>query len=476
MGPAPYAGSDTFLLLKPCVMMLAIFFFLSYTKLSNMLSQETLYVLCIVPFVIFFALFGFVLYPLREVLHASPETVHSWQLAFPRLSILCAVVGYWSFSLFYIFGELWGNIGVAVLFWQFANQVTKTAEAQRFYPLFGISSQLATVVSGFVALFGAQWWQVPVENNPTEKSFSGQLFFLTVIIVSLSLITLGTYLWMQRRVLTNPLLYHEADLLKKHQEPKPRLSMRDSLGYILRSSYLGYITVLVLSFNICMNLVEITWKGQVAILYANSSDYNEYMGFVYIISGTIGLFSVLGLQNLVRRFGWYSMAVLTPLAGLLAGFIFFASIIFDGAAARVCTLLGIAPIALTIALGLFHNVVAKAAKYALFDPSKEMAYIPLDEDLKIKGKVAVDVVGGRTGKAGGGIIQLALKLVLDTMGCLTAYIPGLCCIFSAVSFFWVWVVGKLSREYSKKTRLEKETPSPLEKLDPLVSKKGRTVL
>lgn len=41
------------------------------------------------------------------------------------------------------------------------------------------------------------------------------------------------------------------------------------------------------------------------------------------------------------------------------------------------------------------QVFARASKYSLFDPAKEMVYIEMDSDEKKQGKAAVDLVGSQ---------------------------------------------------------------------------------
>ena len=46
-------------------------------------------------------------------------------------------------------------------------------------------------------------------------------------------------------------------------------------------------------------------------------------------------------------------------------------------------------------LGLVLCVCVKSFKYTTFDPTKEMAYLPLSKQEKNKAKAIVDVVGAR---------------------------------------------------------------------------------
>ena len=58
--------------------------------------------------------------------------------------------------------------------------------------------------------------------------------------------------------------------------------------------------------------------------------------------------------------------------------VFFALILFNDALVPMITSLGTTPLMLAVFVGAAQNIISKGSKYSLFDPCKEMAYIPLD--------------------------------------------------------------------------------------------------
>lgn len=444
------AGAEAIPFLKVwATLPMSILFVLIYAKLSNALKPTTLFYTVITPFLVFFATFGFLIYPNIEIF--NPTNVANAMEAYVANSLparmqgtllqLIEVVKVWPYALFYVLSELWGTMGISILFWQFANQITRTAEAKRFYAGFGQLGNLALIASGLTIVHfsdirshvpeGVDAWGI------TLKWLMGAITINCVLIV-------GAYYWMNKNVLTDPKLYDPTD--RSPKKSKVKMTMGESFLYLSRSRYLLCIALMVLGYGIAINLIEVIWKGQVKIQFPNENDYNAFMGKFSLCTGIATLFLVTIGSNVIRRFGWLAGALASPIMILITGGIFFTFIMYRNELEGV---LPYTPVWVAVFVGAAQNILSKATKYALFDPTKEMAYIPLDQESKVKGKAAIDGIGGRLGKSGGSFI---LQIVALFGGALTDNLGLLLFFVGLVVFAWIYSALTLSGLYKEKLR------------------------
>jgi AAA family ATP:ADP antiporter len=223
------------------------------------------------------------------------------------------------------------------------------------------------------------------------------------------------------------------------------MPLRESFAYLLRSRYLLCIAVLVIAYGVSINLVEVTWKAQLKLQYPNPHEYNAFMGGFSQFTAIITIFMMLFVGgNVIRRFGWGTAALITPVVLLGTGVAFFAFVIFRDQLTGVIAMMGTSPLMLAVIFGMLQNIMSKSAKYSLFDPTKEMAYIPLDQESKVKGKAAIDVVGARFGKSGGALINQALIMALGTIGAITPYVA---IILFVIIGAWILAARSLSKQF-----------------------------
>jgi AAA family ATP:ADP antiporter len=93
-------------------------------------------------------------------------------------------------------------------------------------------------------------------------------------------------------------------------------------------------------------------------------------------------------------------------------------------------------------------VATKVMKYSFFDATKEMSYIPLDPESKVKGKAAIDVVGSRLGKSGAAWIQIVLIQIAGT-GSVLSITHFLLPLIAFTVLFWIFSVRSLNKQFSK---------------------------
>lgn len=403
------AGAATISFIKFWVVVpMAIGFVALYTKLSNVLSREKLFYYTLLPFLIFFGAFGFILYPAQEYLLPNQELVDAALEAAPAMRWFIMMWAKWIFVLFYALAEMWGSVVIALLFWQFANQITRVFEAKRYYAMFGLIGNFGLILSGQTLKLLTQYGEhiVGPEGNPFDVSIK----YIMGAFVVFGILFAYLYRWTNKNVMSDPRLFDPSEV--KVKKSKPKLTLGESFKMIASSRYLLLILTLIMSYGICINLVEVTWKNQVGKVFTSTNDYTAFMGDFSTYTGIITIIFMLVGANIVRIFGWMTAAILTPIMILITSSIFFSCVVFKDPLSGVFAALSMTPIWIAVAVGMVQNILSKATKYSLFDSTKEMSYIPLSDDLKVKGKAAVDVIGGRLGKSVGSIIQQVLLMTV----------------------------------------------------------------
>lgn len=414
---------------------------LLYSKLTNVFRRATLFYGIILLFISFVALYGFVLYPNLDTL--SPHRSADWLLSVvgKENSHWVAIYRNWMQSLFFVIAELWGGIVIFLLFWGFVNHISNFSDAKRYYNLFIAGGDCAQIFTG------------PVVCYYTRKFIGAQfpiaLQCLTSYVICFGIMIMLLYWWLNRYVLVDKRFYNPEEHIKAPVEgEKTKLSLRESLKFIVRSRYLRCIAIMVVAYGLTMNLVEVTWKANLRLAYPDTGAYQAFMASVSSSVGITSLCLTTMLSGvIIRVFGWHFSAQIPPIVVGSGAVIFLTLYLNQSWLAPYLTPLGLSPLMLIVILGAFHNVSSKVSKYAFFDATKEMAYIPLDQESKVKGKAAIDVVGSRLGKSGAAWIQVALIQIAGT-GSVLSITHFLLPLIACTALFWILSVRSLNKQFT----------------------------
>lgn len=449
----PAVGAEAISFIKVYfVVPAAVLFVLLYMRLANLFFLRQIYIGIGIFYMIYFLLFAFVLYPYQDYIHPDPEVVNSligetfnffgYVVAFDHFKWFLLLYSKWLYVLFYVLAELWGSSMTFLLFWQFSNQIVPTDQSKRFYPMLNLFGSSGTFVAGMLIQYLATEQISMVDDGKAMFVIQNMLTILTVSAFAILIVVLYIY----RNLLNN------RDLKKPNvsfTDIKKKLPFKESLSVVLSSRYLGCIVVMVLAYGISINLLEGPWKAKVRELYPTTNSYVQFMGLINQWNGGLAIiFSLIGVV-ILRRYSWFAAAIVTPVMIFITGVAFFSFVVFDKVASVVLDNFTIvSPLVMAVLLGGIQNVLSKASKYGLFDSTKEMTYIPIDEELKSKGKAAVDVIGARVAKSGGAFIQ-SLLFMLFPAATYTTISPILMVILIVISIIWIIDVNLLNKEYLK---------------------------
>jgi AAA family ATP:ADP antiporter len=367
----------------------------------------------------------------------------------------------WVYTTFYVMAEMWSTMIMSVLFWGFANETTPVKDAKRFYGLFGIGANFSGVVAGLISVALSKHI-----FNPSlpfgESAWDQSLTLLNMIVVISGMGCMAIFWWLNSRSLG-----YSAEAIAAHKESPIKMGIRKNFSYLAKSKYLILIALIVVTYNISINLIEVVWKDQVKQLYPNPGEFNAYMGDMIFWIGVIATgVSLFVSGNVIRFFGWTASALVPPVVTLVTGVLFFVCLLVSNESLLgIAALAGMTPAMLALFFGSLQNCLARGSKYTLFDATKELAFVPLSPECKLKGKAAIDGVGSRIGKSGGSLIHQCLLMFFGSISLSTPFVG---CILLFVVGGWILAVRGLGKQFNQLTT-EHQTITVPEEEQPVLS-------
>lgn len=281
--------------------------------------------------------------------------------------------------LFFTMAELW-KIGLfTVLFWGLINQHLPLEKAKKFYAPLMVGASIGTLLSGPL-----------IELCKIENSWIQSLHWMIGSLTLLSAITL----W---------LFYH---LWKSFAGPKreevpsenPRLSVLESLRVCLRSPQLMLLGWITIATYVAYALGEVLFLDILKQKFPSPVDYCSYHGKLSLWSGLLTALSALIITPLLlRRCRWVVTSLITPICLLVTEVAFFGSLWIPSLHIDVA-----------IIFGTLMFCLLRAAKFTLFDTSKELSFLLLPPLEKMQGKLIIDGICSRAGRGGASLLSIFL--------------------------------------------------------------------
>ena len=425
---------------------MAAIFVIAYAKLINHLPIHKIFYYLAAIFTGFYILFAFVIYPNIDFFHMDRQLLAQLMDSHPYLKWYIATVGNWSYILFYSFSELWPNVFYILMFWQIANEITNTNEAKRFYTLFSLFGNSSLILVGFMMM------NLSSDDSVVHHLFTVSNNKIMLVQVSIAMVAFASVLscLLVRYISRNfSSTYSNLPVGRMDKSTRPKMGIIESFKYIARSKYLWLMLICSASFGLSMNLVEAVWKAKIKELYPTVNSYAEFNSLYILWTGVaIMVMTIIG-NNVMRKSSWFAAAVISPVIILITGTIFFILVVFDKHIMNFFDgAILMSPLALAVFVGAVQNILSKGSKYSILDTSSQMLYIPLDQELRTKGKAAVDVISPKIGKSASGLVQSMIFTILP-MATYNSIAAPLMVIFIIVCVLWIYAIRKVYFEYQK---------------------------
>ncbi len=350
------------------------------TRLLNRFSIHKVFIITLAFFSGFFLFFAVGIYP---SLHLWKETLAGWTWL-PLHDSLAVFLPQCFSMLFFVMAELWKIALLTVLFWGLVNQYIPLTEAKRFYAPLMLGGSVGTMFSGpLIALC--------TSNYVSAGSWSRSLTLMMLVVALLGSATAWLYTKLWGKL---------GGQKKEEQKKEETLSLWDSIRLCLKSRYLLLLAWITIADYVAYTLGEVVFLDVLKQKFPDPLPYCEYQGQLSFWSGLLTAFSALIITPfLLRKCRWVVASLITPVCLLITESAFFFTLWSPSKGM---------PLDQLVLLGTLFFCIVRAAKYTLFDTSKEISFLLLPPLEKMQGKLVIDGMCSRLGRGGASLLSIIL--------------------------------------------------------------------
>jgi len=466
----------------------SVVFTLCYAYASHHMTRDRLFNSVIGVFAFLVFLFAFVLYPNHQSLHLHALSDQLTGVLPSGFAGMIGMIRNWTFTLFYCVSELWGDVGLSLLFWGFANEITRVDRAPILYPLFGIGANLAQMLGGIVLrLYSSVDFSVSfkamaiqmvgcmgivialhhwiAEGAKRKEKAKKDITFPVNGVTQVNGNTPTDVTGKDRQAngrspdLSNGRVMHVSWRTPVPKKLENKRSFKESMKTLSESLQIRCLAMMTVAQSLSIVLMEFLWKFHLRIAYPTPEAFTGIMGDISTATGAVTTVLMLASPLLFKKLKWGDVASITPKVLTWGGVLFFSASlayhIFAQLHYTTWTELMVAPI---LICGSSLYVLSRSAKFSLFKPAEEMVYISLDEESRTKGKAAVDVVGAQLGKSGGSILQQVLLMMSG--GRLLSITPIMTGAYFYMLSVWRKAVSEIAQHHQFKDHSSDESEEP----------------
>ena len=408
-----------------CILPFSALLFIYYLSVKRRSNSMIAYYAMTIPLLCYFI--GYQLFANQSVIDPSqlPNWIMTAKSFYAPLEFVSIIAYHWDKTLYYVCCEAWGSFTLVILFWQIANEIYSRQEAARNYPVFSMLGGVGIILASMV-----------IEQMGRQQN----VIFITTQIISMIGIT---NLWLVSQV-------WRCQKDKHLVEQKKSVSLHEGFKIALTTPHILYLAICIISFSILITVCENAVRDMILHQYSNENMVFKFWGSFFFGKGLMVISANFISRSLLKQFGWFYVAIITPIICIFTiHFVLGIPLmqkagIITGQSQAVLWIL-------TILLQLSF-----AIKYAFFDPTKEMAYIPLPANERTYGKTVADGLGSRIGNVSSGLIQ-TIAIMIASGSEFSEIAPALFVMCSLISLSWTWAMGGLSGSYHSLIKQEEQS-------------------